>query len=189
MTNPIDAGVFAELSPSPASAARALAARWRDGEPTDVQLLAACVRELARLRGLWRRRPAGFDGETVARLRELGAAVAPPSAAAALAVLREAFGYDGFRAGQMEIIEALLAGRDCIGVMPTGAGKSITYQIPARILGGTTLVVSPLIALMKDQVDSMNEVGLRATYLNSSLSPEERRERLHGLWTGAYELV
>src|SRR3954463_7205504 len=188
MTNPIDAGVFAELSPSPASAARALAARWRDGEPTDVQLLAACVRELARLRGLWRRRPAGFDGETVARLRELAAALAPPSAAAALAVLREAFGYDGFRAGQMEIIEALLAGRDCIGVMPTGAGKSITYQIPARILGGTTLVISPLVALMKDQVDAMREIGVRATYLSATLDLDERQQRMRDLAAGKYEL-
>ena len=101
MTNPTDAGLFAELSPdNPASAARALAARWREGDPTDVKLLAACVRELARLRSLWRRRPAGFDGETVALLREIAAALAQPSADAALAVLREAFGYDGFRAGQ-----------------------------------------------------------------------------------------
>src|SRR5436190_1029601 len=189
MTNLPDAGLFAELSPdSPASAAKALAARWRDGDPTDVQLLAGCVRELARLRGLWRRRPAGFDGETVARLRELAAALAEPSAAAALAVLREAFGYDGFRAGQMEIIEALLAGRDCIGVMPTGAGKSITYQIPARILGGTTLVISPLVALMKDQVDAMAEIGLRATYLSATLDLEERRRRTRDLAAGKYEL-
>jgi ATP-dependent DNA helicase RecQ len=189
MTNLPDAGLFAELSPdSPASAAKALAARWRDGDPTDVQLLAGCVRELARLRGLWRRRPAGFDGETVARLRELAAALAQPSAAAALAVLREAFGYDGFRAGQMEIIEALLAGRDCIGVMPTGAGKSITYQIPARILGGTTLVISPLVALMKDQVDAMREIGVRATYLSATLDLDERQQRMRDLAAGKYEL-
>ena len=189
MTNPIDAGLFAELNPdSPASAARALAARWREGDPTDVKLLAACVRELARLRSLWRRRPAGFDGETVALLREIAAALAQPSADAALAVLREVFGYDGFRAGQREIIEALLAGRDCIGVMPTGAGKSLTYQIPARILGGTTLVISPLIALMKDQVDAMREVGVRATYLNSTLDPDERQQRMRDLAAGKYEL-
>src|SRR3954469_21767908 len=192
MTNPPDAGLFAELSPDspdpPARAAQALAARWRDGDPTDVKLLAGCVRELARLRGLWRRRPAGFDGETVARLRELAAALAEPSAAAALAVLREAFGYDGFRAGQMEIIEALLAGRDCIGVMPTGAGKSITYQIPARILGGTTLVISPLVALMKDQVDAMREIGVRATYLSATLELDERQQRMRDLAAGKYEL-
>jgi ATP-dependent DNA helicase RecQ len=189
MTNPIDAGLFAELNPdSPASAARALAARWREGDPTDVKLLAACVRELARLRSLWRRRPVGFDGETVALLREIAAALAQPSADAALAVLREAFGYDGFRAGQLEIIEALLAGRDCIGVMPTGAGKSITYQIPARILGGTTLVISPLVALMKDQVDAMREIGVRATYLSATLDLDERQQRMRDLAAGKYEL-
>ena len=105
------------------------------------------------------------------------------------AALKSIFGYDRFRPGQEEIISAVLAGRDCLGVMPTGAGKSLTYQIPARLLGGTTLVVSPLIALMKDQVDAMSEVGLRATFLNSSLTPDERRARLQGLWSGAYELV
>ena len=189
MTNSTDAGLFSELSPdSPASAARALAARWREGDPTDVKLLAACVRELARLRSLWRRRPAGFDGETVALLREIAAALAQPVADAALAVLREAFGYDGFRAGQLEIIEALLAGRDCIGVMPTGAGKSITYQIPARILGGTTLVISPLVALMKDQVDAMREIGVRATYLSATLDLDERQQRMRDLAAGKYEL-
>ena len=83
----------------------------------------------------------------------------------------------------------MLAGRDCVGVMPTGAGKSLTYQIPARVLGGTTLVVSPLIALMKDQVDAVTEVGLRATFLNSSLDPEERRSRVQKLRRGEYELV
>src|SRR5690348_15069263 len=111
------ADLFPDASPdNPASAARALAARWREGDPADVKLLAACVRELARLRGLWRRRPAGFDAETVALLREIAAGLAQPSSAAAMGVLRDVFGYDGFRAGQQEIIEALLAGRDCIGV-------------------------------------------------------------------------
>jgi len=103
-------------------------------------------------------------------------------------VLRGVFGYTSFRPGQREIIEALLGGRDCVGVMPTGAGKSLTYQIPARILGGTTLVVSPLIALMKDQVDAMNEVGLRATYLSSTLEPDERQRRVRALAAGEYEI-
>ena len=98
------------------------------------------------------------------------------------------FGYPSFRAGQLEIIETLLAGRDCVGVMPTGAGKSLTYQIPARVLGGITLVVSPLIALMKDQVDAMTEVGLRATYLSASLPSEERQRRVRALSAGEYEL-
>jgi len=171
-----------------ASAARALASRWRDGDPEDTALLAGCVRELARLRALWRRNPAAFNADTVALLREVAAALAQPSNAAALGVLREVFGYDSFRPGQQEIIEALLAGRDCVGVMPTGAGKSITYQIPARVLGGTTLVISPLVALMKDQVDSMSEVGMRATYLSATLDPDERRQRTRDLAAGKYEL-
>ena len=106
-----------------------------------------------------------------------------------VSVLREVYGYDGFRQGQAEIIDALLAGRDCIGVMPTGAGKSLTYQIPARILGGTTLVVSPLIALMKDQVDALEALGIRATFLNSSLDAKERGERTRAVAAGRYELV
>jgi len=104
-------------------------------------------------------------------------------------VLRDLFGHAGFRPGQEPIIEALLARRDCIGVMPTGAGKSLTYQLPARVLGGTTLVVSPLIALMKDQVDALGRLGIRATFLNSSLAPEERRERVRKVRRGEYELV
>ena len=103
--------------------------------------------------------------------------------------LRQVFGYPAFRPGQREVIDAVLAGRDCVGVMPTGAGKSLTYQIPARVLGGVTLVVSPLISLMKDQVDNARSVGLRATFLNSSLSAEERRERVEGLRRGDFELV
>jgi ATP-dependent DNA helicase RecQ len=104
-------------------------------------------------------------------------------------VLQDVFGYRAFRPGQKEIIEAIMAGRDCIGVMPTGAGKSLTYQIPARLLKGVVLVVSPLISLMKDQVDAAVSVGLRATFLNSSITPEERRERIEGLQRGDYELV
>ncbi|MBI2387485.1 MAG: ATP-dependent DNA helicase RecQ [Elusimicrobia bacterium] len=104
-------------------------------------------------------------------------------------VLKDVFGYPSFRPGQREIIDAVLAGRDCVGVMPTGAGKSLTYQIPARLLKGVTLVVSPLISLMKDQVDAAVSVGLRATFLNSSLTPDERRERIDGLQRGDYELV
>jgi len=73
--------------------------------------------------------------------------------------------------------------------MPTGAGKSLTYQIPARILSGTTLVISPLIALMKDQVDGLTEIGIRATFINSSLTPAERRERMELLKAGEYDLV
>ncbi|MDP3542358.1 MAG: RecQ family ATP-dependent DNA helicase, partial [Elusimicrobiota bacterium] len=104
-------------------------------------------------------------------------------------VLKDVFGYPSFRPGQRDIIDAVLAGRDCVGVMPTGAGKSLTYQIPARLLKGVTLVVSPLISLMKDQVDAAVSVGLRATFLNSSLTPDERRARIEGLQRGDYELV
>src|SRR4051812_31353906 len=95
--------------------------------------------------------------------------------------LRDTFGYDSFRPGQREVIEAVLAGRDCIAVMPTGAGKSLTFQLPARLLGGTVLVISPLISLMKDQVDALLELGFRAAEINSSLDPEERRRRLTAL--------
>ena len=99
------------------------------------------------------------------------------------------FGYPSFRPGQTEIIQAVMAGRDCLGVMPTGAGKSVTYQIPARLLGGVTLVVSPLISLMKDQVDAMGELGLRATFLNSSLDGAERSRRVAQLRAGEFELL
>jgi len=103
--------------------------------------------------------------------------------------LKDTFGYGSFRFGQEEVIRSVLAGQDCLAVMPTGAGKSLLYQLPARILGGTTLVISPLIALMKDQVDALVEGGLRATFLNSSLTAESRRERIQGLHRGDYELV
>jgi len=104
-------------------------------------------------------------------------------------VLADVFGYADFRPGQREIIDVVLAGRDCIGLMPTGAGKSLTYQIPARILPGTVLVVSPLISLMKDQVDALERTGFRATVLNSTLDPATRRDRLRRVRAGEYELV
>ncbi|MDT8341954.1 MAG: ATP-dependent DNA helicase RecQ [Longimicrobiales bacterium] len=105
------------------------------------------------------------------------------------AVLSDVFGFDDFRPGQREIIEAVLAGRDCIGVMPTGAGKSLTYMLPARILNGTVLVISPLISLMKDQVDALRELGFRAAEINSTLEAEERFRRLEAFRRGEYELV
>jgi ATP-dependent DNA helicase RecQ len=104
-------------------------------------------------------------------------------------VLTGVFGFDEFRPGQEKIITTVLAGRDCIGVMPTGAGKSLTFQIPARLLRGTVLVVSPLISLMKDQVDALVRNGFRATVVNSSLDWETRRDRLRRLRAGEYELV
>ncbi len=104
-------------------------------------------------------------------------------------VLREVFGFERFRPGQREVVEAVLAGRDCIAVMPTGAGKSLTFQLPAKLLQGTVLVVSPLISLMKDQVDALTVLGLRATAINSTLEPGERSRRIERLAAGAYELV
>lgn len=104
-------------------------------------------------------------------------------------VLQNVFGFPEFRAGQREIIGGVMSGRDCIGVMPTGAGKSLTYQIPAKLLSGTVLVVSPLISLMKDQVDAVVDVGFRAAQINSTLSPEEREGRLDRMARGEYELV
>ncbi len=87
------------------------------------------------------------------------------------------------------MIESVLEGRDCIALMPTGAGKSLTFQVPARMLDGTVLVVSPLISLMKDQVDALVDLGFRATAINSSLEPGERERRLQALRSGEYELV
>ncbi len=148
---------------------------------------------LAELRSIFRRNPELFDPELVGMLqniaRSLESPARRPDSPSPQEVLVSTFGYRDFRPRQLEIIESVLAGRDSVGIMPTGAGKSLTYQIPARILGGVTLVISPLIALMKDQVDAMNEVGIRATFLNSSLSPEERAERIEQLRAGQFELV
>jgi ATP-dependent DNA helicase RecQ len=142
------------------------------------------------MRQLWRRQPDLFSPADLAALREIALGLRTAGVVEqALSVLKDVFGYSSFRRGQEEIIGALLGGRDCVGIMPTGAGKSLTFQIPARILGGTTLVISPLISLMKDQVDALNEVGLRATFLNSSLSPDERRARTSGLLRGEFELL
>ena len=117
------------------------------------------------------------------------AAVLTPRLTHPQQVLETVFGYREFRPGQRHIIDAVLAGRDCIGVMPTGAGKSLTFQIPARILPGAVLVISPLISLMKDQVDALTRVGYRAAVINSSIEFEERRERLAQLRRGELELV
>ena len=92
----------------------------------------------------------------------------------ALAALREHFGYQSFRPGQETVIAAVLAGRDAVAVMPTGAGKSVCYQVPAAILEGLVLVVSPLISLMGDQVRALKEAGIRGSYLNSTLTPRQQ---------------
>ncbi len=151
------------------------------------------VSKLKLLRDCYRLTPELFTPEALDILRQVGARAKEERTGAnddrALAELKKVFGYPAFRAGQLEIIRAVLAGRDCLGVMPTGAGKSVTYQIPARLLGGVTLVVSPLISLMKDQVDSMDEVGIRATFLNSSLAGAERLRRVAQLQAGEYEML
>ncbi|MCP4808152.1 MAG: ATP-dependent DNA helicase RecQ [Proteobacteria bacterium] len=104
-------------------------------------------------------------------------------------LLTDRFGLERFRPGQEEVVQHLFDGDDALIVMPTGAGKSLCFQAPAVALGGTTLVVSPLIALMKDQVDGLVERGIRATCINSSLSVGERNERMRLLHEGHWELV
>ena len=93
---------------------------------------------------------------------------------AALEALTRYFGYDSFRPGQQGIVEALLAGHDVLGVMPTGAGKSVCYQIPAALSPGVTLVISPLISLMRDQVDALNDLGMPAAFINTTQTPDEQ---------------
>lgn len=107
----------------------------------------------------------------------------------AQAELKRVFGYDHFRPGQEEVINDLLNGRDTVGIMPTGGGKSIGYQIPSLLLPGMTLVVSPLISLMKDQVDALTELGVDAAFLNSTLRASEVRETLNRAANGAYTLL
>ncbi|AQP54665.1 DNA helicase RecQ [Vagococcus penaei] len=106
-----------------------------------------------------------------------------------LRLLEEKFGYQTLRTGQAEIIQAILQKQDVLGIMPTGGGKSICYQLPALMLEGLTLVVSPLISLMKDQVDSLNDMGISATYINSSLDYQAIRERLGQAARGEIDLL
>ena len=103
--------------------------------------------------------------------------------------LQEIFGFEDFLDGQEGVIEQILSGRDGSVVMPTGGGKSLCYQLPALCRGGVTLVVSPLIALMKDQVDALEERGVAVTLINSTLTWNEQKERLEGMKNGAYRLV
>lgn len=104
-------------------------------------------------------------------------------------VLQETFGYQQFRPGQEEIIDTVLSGRDCLVVMPTGGGKSLCYQIPALLLNGLTVVVSPLISLMKDQVDQLLANGVAAACLNSTQSREQQLEVMAGCRTGQIRLL
>lgn len=103
--------------------------------------------------------------------------------------LKAVFGYDSFRPGQEAVINAILKGRDILAVMPTGAGKSLCYQVPAMLLSGITLVISPLISLMKDQVKALNEVGVNAAFINSSLSEKELTDTFKNAYKGHYKII
>ncbi len=107
----------------------------------------------------------------------------------ALELLRRFYGYKTFRPAQETIIQSLLAGHDTLAIMPTGAGKSICFQIPALLMPGVTLVISPLISLMKDQVDALSEQGISATFINSSLSLAESRQRLAHIAAGRCKII
>ena len=103
--------------------------------------------------------------------------------------LKTYFGYDEFKIGQEKLINGVLNGKDVLGIMPTGGGKSLCYQLPAVLLDGITIVVSPLISLMKDQVDSLNEVGIRGTFINSTLSDAQLLERLQDIREKKYKII
>lgn len=106
-----------------------------------------------------------------------------------LQILKKVFGYDSFREGQEEIVESILNRRDVLGIMPTGAGKSICYQVPALMLKGITIVVSPLISLMLDQVKSLNEAGVHAAYINSALTETQVTKALYNAMCGQYKII
>ncbi|HDJ1319609.1 TPA: DEAD/DEAH box helicase, partial [Staphylococcus aureus] len=99
------------------------------------------------------------------------------------------FGYETFRPGQEEIISKVLDHRNVLGVLPTGGGKSICYQVPGLLLGGTTIVISPLISLMKDQVDQLKAMGIQAAFLNSSLTQKEQQRIEKALSNGEIQFL
>jgi ATP-dependent DNA helicase RecQ len=104
-------------------------------------------------------------------------------------LLRGVFGVERLRAGQQDVIDSVLDGKDTLAIMPTGSGKSLCYQIPAKILPGTTIVVSPLISLMKDQLEKLHELGIHAAQVNSSLTADEENDALDGIRTRRHEIV
>lgn len=105
------------------------------------------------------------------------------------AKLKEIFGYESFRQGQKQIIEQVLQGKDTLGILPTGAGKSICYQLPALLQEGVTLVVSPLISLMKDQVDQLNIANIPATFINSTVDEQEAYFRMQQIENGEVKIL
>jgi ATP-dependent DNA helicase RecQ len=113
----------------------------------------------------------------------------PETASAPAEVLKRVFGYDAFRGEQAEIVDCVVEGGDALVLMPTGAGKSLCYQIPALIRPGTGIVVSPLIALMQDQVDALTALGVRAGFLNSTQDMEERRAVESAFLAGGLDLL
>lgn len=104
-------------------------------------------------------------------------------------LLQQHFSYPDFRPGQLDIIQSIVSGQDTVAILPTGGGKSLCYQIPGLALSGTTIVISPLISLMKDQVDALVKRGIAATYLNSSLTPAELTQRLTDFQAGHYTFI
>ena len=104
-------------------------------------------------------------------------------------ILKQVYGHHAFRAGQQELVEGLLNRRDALGIMPTGSGKSLCYQIPAILMDGTTLVISPLISLMKDQVTALKLRGISAAFLNSSMEEDEYRETAFQAASGAFKIL
>ena len=104
-------------------------------------------------------------------------------------ILKNIFGYDTFREGQETLVDSTLSGRDVLGIMPTGAGKSICFQVPALMFEGITIVVSPLISLMKDQVAALNQAGVHAAYINSSLTEGQYRKAMENARRGQYKII
>ena len=104
-------------------------------------------------------------------------------------VLKKYFGYTSFRKGQDELVENILQGKDVLGVMPTGAGKSICFQVPALMMEGVTIVISPLISLMKDQVTTLVQQGVSAAYINASLTFEQYKKVLFNTRQGKYKII
>ncbi|MFB6374780.1 MAG: DEAD/DEAH box helicase [Bradymonadaceae bacterium] len=122
-------------------------------------------------------------------IEPLGPTALAPFANSPADALETIFGFDQFRTGQREVVDRLLDGDDCLAVMPTGSGKSLCYQMTAALTQGVTLVVSPLIALMKDQIDALQATGLPVTEINSSMSRATQQERIERMRLGDYKIV